>query len=107
MQSPRNKDGTTRKRHRQRKRTLNLGTWNVQGINTKQAEVFTQLEKYGIDIGTLTEVKKKELEMENKDHTFYFIVELPRKKEQGLVLLYLYTRNSRKTLRAGKKLMNA
>lgn len=38
---------------------MNFGTWNVQGINTKQKEVFDQLEKYQMDVVVLTETKKK------------------------------------------------
>ena len=36
-----------------------MGTWNVQGLNTKKKEVFDELEKANIDIGILTETKKK------------------------------------------------
>lgn len=36
-----------------------MATWNVQGINTKYKEVFDQLDKFQIDIATLTETKKK------------------------------------------------
>lgn len=38
---------------------MNLATWNIQGLRTKQREVFTELEKMNIDIGVLTETKKK------------------------------------------------
>jgi exonuclease III len=38
---------------------LNLATWNVQGLRTKRNEVFEQLEHMNIDIGVLSETKKK------------------------------------------------
>ena len=38
---------------------MNIGTWNVQGLGTKQAEVITELEKQKMSIAVLTETKKK------------------------------------------------
>lgn len=56
---PRNQDGFNRRRKLQRKRTLKLATWNVQGLRTKQSEVFKELQKMKVDICILTETKKK------------------------------------------------
>ena len=42
-----------------RKRTKKFATWNVQGLRTKQGEVFQELQKMKIDICVLTETKKK------------------------------------------------
>lgn len=59
---PRKQDGNERRRTKQRKRTMNMGTWNVQGINTKQAELIKEINKMDIDIIVLTETKKKVVE---------------------------------------------
>jgi len=55
---PRNKDGN-KLRRTLRKRNMRLGTWNIQGIRTKQTEVFKELKEKDIDICVLTETKKK------------------------------------------------
>lgn len=39
--------------------TMQFGTWNVRGLKSKRREVFTELEKYNMDIVALTETKKK------------------------------------------------
>lgn len=46
-------------RQRLRKRTMNIGTWNIQGLGTKQREVISEIEKLNLDIIILTETKKK------------------------------------------------
>jgi len=56
---PRNLDGKNGKRQRQRKWLMNFATWNIQGISTKRREVFDEMKKMKIDIGVLTETKKK------------------------------------------------
>lgn len=38
---------------------MRLATWNIQGLRTKQTEVFKELDKAKIDICVLTETKKK------------------------------------------------
>ena len=38
---------------------MKFATWNVQGLRTKQCEVFQELENMNIDICVLTETKKK------------------------------------------------
>lgn len=38
---------------------MKLATWNVQGLRTKQEEVFLELQKMRIDVCVLTEVKRK------------------------------------------------
>ncbi|XP_030751031.1 craniofacial development protein 2-like [Sitophilus oryzae] len=48
------------------KRTLRIGTWNIQGIATKR-EVFKEMERYDMDIIALTETKKKGKGTEEKD----------------------------------------
>jgi len=56
---PRNLDSGNGNRQWQRKRLLRIGTWNVQGISTKQTEVFREIERLKIDIAALTETKRK------------------------------------------------
>lgn len=56
---PRNKDRSNQRRNKQRKRTMKVATWNIQGLNTKQNEVFRELDNMKIDICVLTETKKK------------------------------------------------
>ena len=48
----------TLQRQMQRKRTLNIGCWNIQGLSTK-INLDSQLEKCGMDIIVLSETKKK------------------------------------------------
>lgn len=38
---------------------MNIGTWNIQGLNTKKQEVFQIIEEYNMDIIALSETKKK------------------------------------------------
>ena len=47
------------KRLCKRKRILNAGTWNVQGLRTKQNEVLLEVKRLSMDIVVLTETKKK------------------------------------------------
>lgn len=57
-QKSRNPDGS-KLRQTLPKRIMRLGTWNIQGNITKQAEVFKELQEKNIDICILTETKKK------------------------------------------------
>lgn len=52
-------DGNIGKRTWKRKRTLQIGTWNVQSLSNKKAEVFAEIEKSKLDIVVLTETKVK------------------------------------------------
>lgn len=56
---PRKSDGTKRKRHLAMKRTLRIGTWNIQGIANKYVEIEEEISKQNIDIIALSETKKK------------------------------------------------
>lgn len=38
---------------------MNIGTWNVKGLRTKQKEVIDELMRLKMDIAVLTETKKK------------------------------------------------
>lgn len=48
-----------RRQHGLRNRYMFFGTWNVQGIATKQAEVFKEIERFNLDVVALSETKKK------------------------------------------------
>lgn len=56
-------DSTLKNRHKMRKRlkrwTLRIGTWNVQGIRTKQEEIIEEVGKMNLDIVVFSETKKK------------------------------------------------
>lgn len=52
-------DGFNYNRPRLRKRTLSIGTWNVQGLNTKEQEVIGEITEMNGDIMVLSETKKK------------------------------------------------
>lgn len=63
---PPNTDGL-RIRKQQRKRTMNIITWNVQGIGTEQREVFQEMAKVHIEVPT--ETKKKVMKLSYKTNT--------------------------------------
>ena len=52
-------DGCNLWRHKLHKRTIRLGTLNVQGIRNKTGEIIKGLEELKQDITILTETKKK------------------------------------------------
>lgn len=47
-----------------RKRTLNIGTWNMKGLTMNYQEEITELKKYNIDILAMSEKKKNEAKYE-------------------------------------------
>ncbi|KAL3287970.1 hypothetical protein HHI36_002426 [Cryptolaemus montrouzieri] len=57
-QSPWNQDGSNL-RQTLKKRTLRMGTWNIQEIRNKKKEVFGELKLRQMDICVLTETKMK------------------------------------------------
>ncbi|XP_030757794.1 craniofacial development protein 2-like [Sitophilus oryzae] len=59
------------------KRTLRIGTWNIQGIATKR-EVFKEMERYDMDIIALTETKKKGKGTEEKDGYVHIYSGVPK-----------------------------
>lgn len=78
-----------RTRTRQRKRTLNLDTWNVQDINRKINKVITELKELNIDLAAITETKRKEQESENLgayDH-FYSGVSKTTRASKGISVI--------------------
>lgn len=56
---PRISTGSNSQRTWRRKRYLSLGSWNIQGIRTRDTEVFKELSTFNIDIAILGETKKK------------------------------------------------
>lgn len=77
---PRNLDGHNGKRRKQRKRRMIFGTWNVQGISTKQSEVFQQLQKHNVDVCVLSETKKKGFGIEEKHGFIHIYSGVPKEK---------------------------
>ena len=69
------------RRHKLRKRTIQLGMLNVQGIRNKTGEIIKGLEELRQDITILTEMKKKGNGVETLG-PYTFIVEFQKKKEQ-------------------------
>ena len=41
------------------KRTMNIGTWNIQSVRSKEIELVQEMRKYKISILGVTETKKK------------------------------------------------
>ncbi|KAK4883377.1 hypothetical protein RN001_006696 [Aquatica leii] len=60
---------------------MRLATWNVQGLRTKQNEVFNELEQNKIDLCVLTETKKK-----GKGNEQIIIIELKLNSEQIVII---------------------
>nr|CAH7729527.1 unnamed protein product [Callosobruchus chinensis] len=52
-------DGSNLRRQRKRKRLMNIGTWNVKSMSTKQSELISEIKRYQMDIVAVTETKKK------------------------------------------------
>jgi len=52
-------DGLSNKRHKARKRLIDYGAWNVQGIRGKLEEITLELGKLKMDVIGLTETKRK------------------------------------------------
>lgn len=59
---------------------MNIGTWNVRGLNTKEQEVFEQLQKFQMDVCALTETKKKGKGSETKGNYLHFYSGIAKEK---------------------------
>jgi hypothetical protein len=70
------------RRHKLRKKTIRLGTLNVQGMRNKTGEIIKGLEELKQDITILTETKKKEIGKKYYNPNYNFIVESQQKKKQ-------------------------
>jgi len=66
--------------HKLQKRTIRLGTLNVQGIRNKTAEIIKGLEKLKQDITILTETKKKGNGIEILGPYLHFYSGVPKEK---------------------------
>lgn len=88
-QQPRKIDDNQHRRIKQRKRIMSMGTWNVQGIRTKQAEVINAIKKMDIDIVALTETKKKGFGTEEIDEYIHLFSGVPKEEraKRGVSLL--------------------
>ncbi|KAF2903114.1 hypothetical protein ILUMI_03075 [Ignelater luminosus] len=38
---------------------MNIGTWNVKGLSTKQNELLNEIKRFDMDIAAVTEIKKQ------------------------------------------------
>ena len=63
-------DGFNNRRKKQRKRTILLETWNVQGIRNKTEEIMKAITEMKEDIIILTETKKKGSGLEGRKIVF-------------------------------------
>ena len=68
------------RRHKLRKRTMRLGTLNVQGIRNKTGEIIKGLEELSQDIMILTETKKKGNGVETLGPYLHFYSGFPKEK---------------------------
>ena len=75
-------DGLSNKRQKARKRLMNCGTWNVQGIRGKMAEITSELGKLKMDVIGLIETKRKGTGSEIVGGMFICIAEYRRTEEQ-------------------------
>lgn len=85
---PRIQDGLNGLRRKQRKRYTNIGCWNIQGISSKEVQVFRELHSYNIDIAVLTETKKKGQGNKYIDDYIYFWsgVEKTKRAKSGVII---------------------
>jgi exonuclease III len=76
---------------------MNIGCWNIQGISTKEKEVFEQLQEFNIDTGVLSETKKKGNGSEFKENYLHFYSGVDRDKRAksgvGIVIHRKYRNN--------------
>lgn len=75
---PRNRTDKKRIRTKQRKRTTNLGTWNVQSINKKINEVILEIKRLDIELAVITETKRKGQGSENLGEYDHFFSGVPK-----------------------------
>ena len=78
-----------RQRQWQRKRTMQFGTWNVQGLLNKMNEVTHEIRELNVDVAVITETKKKGQGSENLGHHDHFFSGVPKQKraQQGVSIL--------------------
>lgn len=95
---PRNRT-ENRKRTRRRKRTMILGTWNVQGISRKTEEVIAELNKMNIDLAVVTETKRKGQGSENLGSYDHFYSGVPRESRASKGVSVLIHRKWRKYIK--------
>ena len=78
-----------RQRQWQRKRTMQFGTWNVQGLLNKINEVTHEIRERNVDVALITETKKKGQGSENLGHYDHFFSGVPKQKraQQGVSIL--------------------
>ena len=82
-------DGYNRRRQKQRKRTILIGTWNIQGIRNKMVDILEEIKRLNQDIIILTETKKKGCgsEVQGDYLHFYSGVEKHKRAQRGVSIL--------------------
>jgi len=95
---PRKSDGSNRRRHKQNKRLTNIGCWNIQGLNTKEEEVFKELHRYNINIAVLSETKKKGQGNNYKNEYLYFWSGVEKSKRAKAGVAIAIKKNLEKTI---------
>ena len=76
------------RRHKLRKRTIRLGTLNVQGIRNKTGEIIKGLEELKQNITILKETKKKGNVVETLGPYLHFYSVVPKEKREKKEYLF-------------------
>ena len=69
-----------RQRQWQRKRTMEFGPWNVQGLLNKINEVTHEIRERNVDVALITETKKKGQVSETLGNYDHFFSSVPKQK---------------------------
>lgn len=59
---------------------MKIDTWHVQGIPTKEVEVFKEMNRLKVNIAALTEPKRKEKGTELKDGYIHIYSNIPKEE---------------------------
>ena len=107
LKKPRQRLGKTdslyNKRHRARKRLMNYGTWNVQGIRGKMEEIMSELGKLKMDVIGLTETKRKGTGSEIVGGYVHLYSGVPRDRRAETGVYILIKKGLKKVQRIGKQ----
>lgn len=86
------------------KRTLRIGTWNIQGIATKTDEVFKEIETNAMDIVALTETKKKGKGTEEKNGYIHIYSGKPKEERASSGVSIVIKKKYRKQIKAWEQI---
>ena len=59
---------------------MRFGTWNIQGMRTKETEVMREIDKMNMDIVVLSETKKKSKGIEKKGNYMHIFSGIPKEE---------------------------